>query len=159
MFLLSERLLNPKPTSVPLESETCKIIKALHAVQIPALITFLPVTLNQLFTLLVATKSEEIGLNIIRVLINLVYMVYENNRKEVLQSYVKYVFVTPDCKKHSSVHEEICKYLPTILNPNNTDFLVVDKFMHHSLFFFDVIIKSMAQFLLNTDRIKVSLCI
>ncbi|KAI4466055.1 dedicator of cytokinesis dock [Holotrichia oblita] len=154
LFSLSERLLNPKPTSVPLESETCKILKALHAIQLPALITFLPTTLNQLFTLLVATKNEEIGVNIIRVLINLVHMVYDKNRKEILQTYVKYVFVIPDFKKHSSVHEEICKYLPTILNPNNTDFLVVDKFMHHSLFFFEVVIKSMAQFLLSTERIK-----
>ncbi|GJQ82839.1 hypothetical protein Trydic_g13541 [Trypoxylus dichotomus] len=155
LFSLSERLLmSPKSSTIPLESETCKILKALHAVQFPALITFLPTTLNQLFALLVATINEEIGLNIIRVLINLVHMVYERNRKDILQAYVKYVFVTPDCKKHCSVHEEMCKYLPTILNPNNTDFLVVDKFMHHSLFFFEIIVKSMAQFLLSTERIK-----
>lgn len=155
-FSLAERLLNPKPTSVPQENEICKILKALHAVQLTTLITFLPTTLNQLFTLLVAMHSEEIGLNIIRVLINLVNMIHEAKRKEVLQAYVKYVFVTPECKKQSSVHDEISKHLPVILNPNNMDFLVVDKFMHHSWFFFEVIIKSMAQYLLSTERIKVS---
>ncbi|XP_022919235.2 dedicator of cytokinesis protein 9 [Onthophagus taurus] len=154
LFILAERLLNPKPSSLPQESETCKIIKALHAIHLTTLITFLPTLLNQLFTLLVATNSDEIGLNIIRVLINLVNMVYEAKRKEVLQSYVKYVFVTPECKKSVSVHEEMCKHLPVILNPTNTDFLVVNKFMHHSLFFFDVIVKSMAQHLLTTERIK-----
>lgn len=82
-------------------------------------------------------------------------MVYEIGRKEILMSYVKYVFVTPETKRQTTVHEEICKHLPVLLNPDNTDFLVVNKFMHHSSFFFDIIIKSMAQHLLNTGRIKV----
>lgn len=82
-------------------------------------------------------------------------MVHEIGRKEILVSYVKYIFVTPETKRHATVHEEICKHLPVILNPDNTDFLVVNKFMHHSSFFFDIIIKSMAQHLLTTGRIKV----
>nr|CAH7754240.1 unnamed protein product [Callosobruchus chinensis] len=154
LFTHAEKLLDTKPSVVPAESETCKILKALHAIHLTTLITFLPTLFNQLFTLLVVTSSEEIGLNIIRVLINLVNMLYEANRRDILQSYVKYVFVLPDIKKNSTVHEEMCKHLPVILHPNNTDFLVVNKFMHHSDFFFDVIIKSMAQFLLTTGRIK-----
>lgn len=141
---------------MPTENETCKILKALHAIQLTTLITFLPTIFNQLFTLLIVTQSEEIGLNIIRVLINLVNMLYEANRRDVLHSYVKYVFImNNDIKKNcGTVHEEMCKHLPIILHPNNTDFLVVNKFMHHSDFFFDVIIKSMAQHLLNSGRIK-----
>ena len=49
------------------------------------------------------------------------------------------------------------KHLPIILHPNNTDFLVVNKFMHHGDFFFDVIVKAMAQHLLLSGRIKVGL--
>lgn len=155
LFTHAEKLLDPKPTAIPSESETCKILKALHAIQLTTLITFLPTLFNQLFTLLVATSSDEIGLNIIRVLINLVNMVYEANRKDILQAYVKYVFVSPDSKKTGTVHEELCKHLPTILHPNNTDFLVVNKFMHHSDFFFEIVVKGMAQHLLSSGRIKV----
>jgi hypothetical protein len=156
LFVHAERLLDPKPSALPSETETCKILKALHAIQLTTLITFLPTLLNQLFALLVSTSSEEIGLNVMRVLINLVNMVYEAGRKETLQAYVKYVFMTPLSKRSITVHEEMCKHLPIILHPNNTDFLVVNKFMHHGDFFFDVIVKGMAQHLLLSGRIKVS---
>lgn len=155
LFAHAEKLLDPKPSALPAEVETCKILKALHAIQRTTLITFLPTLLNQLYTLLIVTNSDEIGLNVIRVLINLVNMVYEAGRKEILHAYVKFVFITPDTKKQTTVHEEMCKHLRSILDPNNTDFLVVNKFMHHSNFFFDIIVKSMAQHLLTTGRIKV----
>ncbi|XP_028129258.2 dedicator of cytokinesis protein 9 [Diabrotica virgifera virgifera] len=154
LFNHAERLLDPKPTSVPSEVETCKILKALHAIHLTTLITFLPTLFNQLFTLLVMTNSEEIGINIIRVLINLVTMIYDVRRKEILQAYVKYVFVSPESTKQTTVHEEMCRHLPVILHPNNTDFLVVNRFMHHSDFFFEIINKSIAQHLLTSGRIK-----
>lgn len=152
----TERLLDTKPVAIPAETETCKVLKALHAIQLTTLITFLPTLLNQLLALLVATNSDEIGLNIIRVLINLVNMVHDAGRKEILQAYVKYVFVSTESTKQTTVHEEIAKHLPIILHPNNTDFLVVNKFMHHSGFFFDIMTKSMAQHLISSGRIKVS---
>ncbi|CAG9771792.1 unnamed protein product [Ceutorhynchus assimilis] len=154
LFLQAERLLDPKPTSVPSESETCKILKALHAIHLTTLITFLPTLFNQLFVLLVATASEEIGINIIRVMINLVNMLCDSSRKDILNAYVKYCFMSPDSKKTTTVHEEISKHLPLILDPNNPDFLVINKFMHHSDFFFEVMTKSMTQHLLSTNRIK-----
>ncbi|XP_030749591.1 dedicator of cytokinesis protein 9 isoform X3 [Sitophilus oryzae] len=154
LFLHAERLLDPKPTAVPSESETCKILKALHAIHLTTLITFLPTLFNQLFVLLVATNSEEIGINIIRVMINLVNMLCEANRKDILSVYVKYNFVSPDTKKSTTVHEEMARHLPSILDPNNPDFLVVNKFLHHSDFFFEIMTKSMTQHLLATGRIK-----
>lgn len=155
LFLHAERLLDLKPTAIPSESETCKILKALHAIQLTTLITFLPTLFNQLFILLVVTTSEEIGLNVIRVMINLVNMLCDYNRKDILNSYVKFSFVSPEGKKNTTVHEEISKHLPLILDPNNPDFLVINKFMHHSDFFFEVMTKSMTQHLLATGRIKV----
>ncbi|XP_046607088.1 dedicator of cytokinesis protein 9 isoform X5 [Neodiprion virginianus] len=66
-----------------------------------------------------------------------------------------FVFVSPSKETGiTTVHEELGKHLPTLLQPSNTDFLVVNKFMHHSSFFFDIMIKSMAQHLLTTGRIK-----
>lgn len=144
---------------MPSENETCKILKALHAIQLTTLITFLPTLLNHLFNLLCGTTNDEIGLNIIRVMINLIHMVHDAGRKDILQSYVKYVFVPPIMtdQKGTTVHAELGKHLPTILHPNNTDFLVVNKFMQHSTFFFEIMIKSMAQHLLSSGRIKVGL--
>ncbi|XP_049302733.1 dedicator of cytokinesis protein 9 isoform X2 [Bactrocera dorsalis] len=157
-FAHCERLLEGgKTTALPAESETCKILKAAHAVDISTLINFLPTVLNELFTLLVHTQSEEIGLNIIRLLINIIHMLIdEAGRKELLSAYVKYVFHAPYYSQKTSrtVHGELCKYLPTILHPHNTDFLIVNKFMHYSGIFFDLIIKSMAQHLLDTGRIR-----
>ncbi|XP_058818405.1 dedicator of cytokinesis protein 9 isoform X3 [Topomyia yanbarensis] len=165
LFVHAERLLEQSKTAaLPAESETCKILKAAHAIHVSSLITFLPTILNQLFTLLVATASEEIGLNIIRLLVNLFHMVAEEaKRKELLVSYVKFVFriegfpvngCSPKSQQVSTVHGELCRHLPTLLHPNNTDFLLVNKFMKFSGIFFDIIVKSMGQFLLSTGRIK-----
>ncbi|KAL3282070.1 hypothetical protein HHI36_005269 [Cryptolaemus montrouzieri] len=153
-FTLAEKLLDPKPSATPSDNETTKILKALHAIQLSTLITFFPTILNELFFLLVHTGNEEISLNIIRVSINLIHMIYEAKRTDILNVYVKYVFVNPNISRNATVHEELCKYLPVILDPGNTDFLVVNKFMHHSNFFFDIIVKGMAQHLLSSGRIK-----
>ncbi|XP_045470639.1 dedicator of cytokinesis protein 9 isoform X1 [Harmonia axyridis] len=153
-FALAEKLIDPKPSALPSDNESTKILKALHAIQLSTLIAFFPTILNQLFYLLVYTGNEEISLNVIRVLINLVHMIYEAKRTDILSIYVKYVFVNPVLSKNGNIHEELCKHLPVILDPGNTDFLVVNKFMHHSSFFFDIIIKGMAQHLLASGRIK-----
>ncbi|EDS34253.1 dedicator of cytokinesis protein 9 [Culex quinquefasciatus] len=87
----------------------------------------------------------------------------EAKRKELLTSYVRYVFriegfpvngCSPTSQQVATVHGELCRHLPTLLHPNNTDFLLVNKFMKFSGIFFDIIIKSMGQFLLSTGRIK-----
>ncbi|XP_066583188.1 dedicator of cytokinesis protein 9 isoform X2 [Prorops nasuta] len=155
LFAHAERILDTKPSVMPSDSETCKILKAAHAVQLVTVITFLPTILNQLFALLTCNVSEEVGLYIIRVLIHIINMIQEAGRKDILQAYIKFVFTSP-LKVNGSltVHEQLGKYLPILLQPNNTDFLVVNKFMHHSSFFFEIMIKSMAQYLLNSNRIK-----
>jgi hypothetical protein len=68
----------------------------------------------------------------------------------------QFVFVTPNVTSLTTVHEEMSRHLPTLLRPANTDFLVINKFMHHSNFFFEIMVKSMAQHLLSSGRIKVS---
>ncbi|KAG5877388.1 hypothetical protein JTB14_027999 [Gonioctena quinquepunctata] len=137
LFNHAERLLDPKPSALPSESETCKILKALHAIHLTTLISFLPTLFNQLFVLLVVTNSEEIGLNIIRVLINLVDMIYHVNRKEILQAYVKNV------------------QAPTDYFASEQYRLFGRQQVHASFgFFFRNHVKGMAQHLLSTGRIK-----
>lgn len=159
LFVHSERLLQrSKAVAMPAESETCKILKAAHAIQVKSVITFLPTVINHLFNLLVNTDSEDIGLNVIRLLVNLMHMVIEEaGRRELLNAYVKFVFqtsnFTPKSNGHT-VHGELCRHLPTMLHPTNTDFLIVNKFMKYSNIFFDLIVKSMAQHLLTSGRIR-----
>lgn len=74
---------------MPSDTETCKILKAAHAIQLVTAITFLPTILNQLFTLLTYNIGEEVGLYIIRVLIHIINMIHEAGRKEILQAYIK----------------------------------------------------------------------
>lgn len=160
LFAHSERLLQHSKTSaVPAESETCKILKAAHAIQVKSVITFLPTILNHLFTLLVNTSSEDIGLNVVRLLVNLIHTVVEEaDRKDLLNSYVKFVFYATNfhskATNNQTVHGELCRHLPKMLHPNNTDFLIVNKFMKYSDIFFEVTVKSMAQHLLSSGRIK-----
>lgn len=156
LFAHAERLLEFPKTIIPAESETCKILKAAHAMAVSSVISFLPTIFNLLFTMLVNTESDDIGLNIMRLMVNLIYLVAdEANRKELLLSYVKFVFRSKTgANGKTTIHDEMCHHLPTLLHPNNTDFLIVNKFMKYSNIFFDIIAKSMAQHLISSGRIK-----
>lgn len=95
-------------------------------------------------------------------MVNLIHIVTEEaQRKELIDSYVKFVFKVSSPIKSSgkgkeaaTVHGELCRHLPTLLHPNNTDFLLVNKFMRYSNVFFEIIVKSMAQHLINSGRIR-----
>jgi len=69
----------------------------------------------------------------------------------------QYVFMTETVAgpKQKTVHEQLAQYLKAALRPNQADQLIVSKFLKHIWFFFEILIKSMAQYLLSTDRIKV----
>ncbi|XP_050528941.1 dedicator of cytokinesis protein 9 isoform X2 [Daktulosphaira vitifoliae] len=156
LFLHSERLENSKTTSIiPPETETCKILKASHAIHLTTVINFLPTLLNQLFNLLSLTTSNDIAINIIRLLVHLVDSIQESGRCEALNIYIKYVFTTPTSNvPNKTVHDQLLIHLPGLLNPDNTDFLLINKFLVNSNFFLQIVIKSMAQYLLASTRIK-----
>jgi len=70
--------------------------------------------------------------------------------------YFQYVFtIQTTHSSNNSVHDQLFTYLPDLLNLNNTDFLLINKFLVNSNFFFQIIIKSMGQYLLTSNRIKV----
>lgn len=147
--LLENRVLGP-------DTETSTLLKALHAVDGSTVVHFLPTILNQLFKLIVCTGNEEVALNAVRVLIHVVNSVHEAGKEDILHSYVQFMFVTEPVHGSSptTVHEELTVSLANILKTSNTDFLVVRKLLHHTWFFFQILAKSMAQHLLQTDRIK-----
>lgn len=140
------------------KDELLNVVKSLHAVEVSTIINFLPSLLTQLFRLLTRTAHEDVAVNAAKVLIHVVSMVHDAKKTALLNSYVKYVFVTEMVagQKPKTVHEELAKHLKMTLWPNNADQVVVSKFLKHSWFFFEVLIKSMAQHLLITDRIKMA---
>ena len=77
-----------------------------------------------------------------------------------LSTVLQYVFRPPEVAKGSTqrtVHEELAKQLTNILRPAQTDPQLVNSFLSHAAFFFDVLLKSMTLFLIDTERIKVEL--
>lgn len=91
LFCHIEKLVDKQTTVIPSDSETCKILKASHAIHLSTAITFLPTILNQLFNMLLITTAEEIGMNVIRILIHVIHLVHEAGRREILQPYVKVI--------------------------------------------------------------------
>lgn len=134
--------------------EMVKLLKVLNAVDVGSVARFLPVIFNQLFHILVVTTNEDVSLNVVRVLIRITAQLHGANRLEALKSYVKYVFITEqslDNKK--TIHEQLSKYLMTSLKPG-ADPVVVNDLMKLSWFFFEIIVKSMAQTLVQSDKLK-----
>ncbi|XP_064615017.1 dedicator of cytokinesis protein 9-like [Liolophura sinensis] len=133
-------------------------VKSLHAVDVSTFVQFLPTIINQLFRLLPQTSNDDVALNAVRVLIHIVSEVDAVGKIEALFIYVKYVFMTESCSstaKHpNTVHDELAKNLISILRPGNADQLVVNRFLKHAWFFCEIIVKSMAQHLIQSKRIK-----
>ncbi|XP_053403969.1 dedicator of cytokinesis protein 9-like isoform X5 [Mercenaria mercenaria] len=132
-------------------------VKSLHAVDVSTYIQFLPTILNMLFKLVANTQSEDISMNAVRVVIHIVSEVQDAEKLEMLEKYVKYIFRAehiPRGSKHKTVHEELAKSLTMILRPANADQVVVTKFLNNSWFFFEVLIKSMTQYLIDGERVK-----
>ncbi|XP_026816048.1 dedicator of cytokinesis protein 9 isoform X1 [Rhopalosiphum maidis] len=156
LFAHAERLEHSKITTIiPPETETCKILKASHAIDLISVINFLPTLFNQLFNLLAFTSCTNIASNIIRLLVHIVDSIQESGRCDTLNIYIKYVFTTPATNTpNNTVHDQLLAHLPSLLNPDNTDFLLINKFLINSNFFFQIVIKSMGQYLLTSNRIK-----
>ncbi|KAL4220208.1 Dedicator of cytokinesis protein 9 [Mactra antiquata] len=132
-------------------------LKSLHAVDVSTYIQFLPTILNILFKLVANTQSEDISMNAVRVVIHIVSEVQDVEKVEMLEKYVKYIFraePVPKGSKQKTVHEELVKSLINILRPANADQLVVTKFLNMSWFFCEILIKSMTQYLIDGERVK-----
>lgn len=77
LFCHAEKLVQPQIGAMPPETETCKILKAAHAIQSTTLIQYLPTILNQLFEILVSDffywfyffLLSDINLNLLLILI------------------------------------------------------------------------------------------
>ncbi|XP_030639154.1 dedicator of cytokinesis protein 9 [Chanos chanos] len=139
------------------ESELVKYLKSLHAMEGHVMVNFLPTVLNQLTSVLTSASHEEVAVNVTRVMVHIVAQCHEEGLEHYLRSYVKYVFKTELYSDSTSktVHEELAKAMTAILKPS-TDFLTSNKLLKYSWFFFEALVKSMAQHLMESGKIKLS---
>ncbi|XP_072539764.1 dedicator of cytokinesis protein 9 isoform X1 [Salminus brasiliensis] len=139
------------------EGELVKYLKSLHAMEGHVMINFLPTILNQLVHVLTTTSHEDVAVNTTRVMVHIVAQCHEEGLEHYLRSYVKYVFKTESYSANNSktVHEELAKAMTAILKPS-TDFLTSNKLLKYSWYFFEALVKSMAQHLIESGKVKLS---
>ncbi|XP_053273525.1 dedicator of cytokinesis protein 9 isoform X1 [Pleuronectes platessa] len=139
------------------EGELVKYLKSLHAMEGHVMVNFLPTTLNQLFCVLTRATVEDVAVNVTRVMVHVVAQCHEEGLEHHLRSYVKFVFKPePYCSTNvKTVHEELAKAMTAILKPS-TDFLTSNKLLKHSWYFFEALMKSMAQYLMESGKVKLS---
>ncbi|XP_073927962.1 dedicator of cytokinesis protein 10 isoform X10 [Castor canadensis] len=142
-----EKDMSQSPTSSFVRS--CKNL--LNVEKIHAIMSFLPVILNQLFKVLVQNEEDEISTTVTRVLADIVAKCHEEQLEDSVQSYIKFVFKTMVCKERT-IHEELAKNVTGLLKSN--DSTTVKHVLKHSWFFFAIILKSMAQHLIDTNKIQ-----
>ncbi|KAM9246631.1 dedicator of cytokinesis protein 9 isoform 1-T1 [Leptosomus discolor] len=138
-----------------LGTDLVKYLKSLHAMEGHVMIAFLPTVLNQLFRVLTRATQEEVAVNVTRVIIHIVAQCHEEGLDSYLRSYVKYAYKAEPyvASEYKTVHEELAKSMTTILKPS-ADFLTSNKLLKYSWFFFEVLIKSMAQHLIENCKVK-----
>ncbi|KAK1336694.1 hypothetical protein QTO34_002728 [Cnephaeus nilssonii] len=144
-----EKDMSQSPTSNFVRS--CKNL--LNVEKIHAIMSFLPIILNQLFKVLVQNEEDEISTTVTRVLTDIVAKCHEEQLDYAVQSYIKFVFKTRACKERT-IHEELAKNVTGLLKSN--DSTTIKHVLKHSWFFFAIILKSMAQHLIDTNKIQLS---
>lgn len=93
LFTHLDRMFDKSALIPPSEIETCKILKASHAIHLTTAITFLPTILNELFKVFLVAMSDDVGLNLVRVLVHIIHLIHDADRNDILQSYVKVGFL------------------------------------------------------------------
>uniref|UniRef100_A0A8C1ZXU7 Dedicator of cytokinesis 9 n=1 Tax=Cyprinus carpio TaxID=7962 RepID=A0A8C1ZXU7_CYPCA len=134
--------------------ELIKYLKSLHAMEAHVMVKFLPTILNQLFRVLTISSQDDVAVNVTRVMIHVVAQCHEEGLEHHLRSYVKYVLkAETNLTNGKTIHEELAKAMTTILKPS-TDFLTSNKLLKYSWYFFEVLVKSMAQYLIETGKVS-----
>ncbi|CAK6965515.1 dedicator of cytokinesis protein 9 isoform X2 [Scomber scombrus] len=139
------------------EGGLVKFLKSLHAMEGHVMVNFLPTILNQLFCVLTRATHEDVAVNVTRVMVHVVAQCHEEGLEHYLRSYIKFVFKPEPYSSTNvkTVHEELAKTMTAILKPS-TDFLTSNKLLKHSWYFFEALVKSMAHYLIEGGKVKLS---
>ncbi|KAG8144680.1 hypothetical protein E2320_013145 [Naja naja] len=136
--------------------ELVKYLKCLHAMEIQVMIQFLPVILTQLFRVLTShPEEEEVAINSTMVLLYIVSRCHEESLDHYLRTFIKFCFQPekPSGPQAKMTHEILAGAISTILK-QSADFLAINKMLKYSWFFFEILVKSMALYLLDENKIK-----
>ncbi|ETE71936.1 Dedicator of cytokinesis protein 9 [Ophiophagus hannah] len=136
--------------------ELVKYLKCLHAMEIQVMIQFLPVILTQLFQVLTShPEEEEVVINSTMVLLYIVSRCHEESLDHYLRTFIKFCFQPekPSGPQAKMTHEILAGAISTILK-QSADFLAINKMLKYSWFFFEILVKSMALYLLDENKIK-----
>nr|CAB3239439.1 dedicator of cytokinesis protein 9-like [Phallusia mammillata] len=139
------------------DTDIVKYLKSLLAADHSALIRHLPTILTQLLYLLTADgMTSDSESNCMKTLIHVIASCHQRGKESLLQQYIKYIFVVPTWKDYKSktVHEQLTSGMEAMLRPTAADFLTTNKLLLHSSFFLQIIVKSMAQHLIFTQKLK-----
>ncbi|CAL8331861.1 unnamed protein product [Boreogadus saida] len=138
--------------SLPPTSTFLSCLKGLLSMdRLPVIIRFLPVLFNRLFKVLTENDNDEVTTATTRVLLHIVAKCHEESLDHYLHSYIKYVFQT-ESQGFRTVHEELAKGMTFDLKSGEP--AAVRSVLRFSWFFFELIIKSMAQHLVQSDTVK-----
>uniref|UniRef100_A0A672I2W0 Dedicator of cytokinesis 10 n=1 Tax=Salarias fasciatus TaxID=181472 RepID=A0A672I2W0_SALFA len=138
--------------SQPPTSNFLNCLKGLLSMErIPVMVRFLPVLFNQLFKVLTQNDNDEVTTATTRVLVHIVAKCHEENLDHYLHSYIKYVFKS-EAHGFRTVHEELAKGMTFDLKSNEQ--AAVKNVLKFSWFFSELIVKSMAQHLVDSDKVK-----
>ncbi|XP_066508092.1 dedicator of cytokinesis protein 10-like [Hoplias malabaricus] len=138
--------------SQPPTSNFLNCLKGLLSMErIHVIIQFLPVLFNQLFKVLTQNDSDEVTNTTTRVLVHFLAKCHEENLDHYLHSYIKFVFKT-EAHGFRTVHEELAKGMNSDLKSNEQT--AVKNLLKFSWFFLEIIVKSMAQYLVDSDKQK-----
>ncbi|KAK1790469.1 hypothetical protein P4O66_014004 [Electrophorus voltai] len=116
------------------------------------IIRFLPVLFNQLFKVLTQNDTDDVTTATTRVLVHILAKCHEVNLDHYLHSYIKFVFKT-EAYGFRTVHEELAKGMNSELKSN--DLTAVKSLLKFSWFFLEIILKSMVQYLADSEKLKV----
>uniref|UniRef100_A0A673AZ71 Dedicator of cytokinesis 10 n=1 Tax=Sphaeramia orbicularis TaxID=375764 RepID=A0A673AZ71_9TELE len=128
----------------------CSLQGLLSMERIPVIIRFLPVLFNQLFKVLTQNDNDEVTTATTRVLVHIVAKCHEENLDHYLHSYIKVKLMYEEGME--TVHEELAKGMTFDLKSNEQ--AAVRNVLKFSWFFFELIVKSMAQHLVDADKVK-----
>uniref|UniRef100_A0A9J8BQN6 Dedicator of cytokinesis 10 n=1 Tax=Cyprinus carpio carpio TaxID=630221 RepID=A0A9J8BQN6_CYPCA len=138
--------------SQPPTSNFLNCLKGLLSMEkIHVIIRFLPIIFNQLFKVLTQNDTDEVTASTTRVLVHILAKCHEEKLGHCLHSYIKFVFKTEACG-FRTVHEELAKGMTSDLKSNDPS--VIRNILKFSWFFLEIIVKSMAQHLLDSNKLK-----
>nr|XP_026695350.1 dedicator of cytokinesis protein 9-like [Ciona intestinalis] len=141
------------------EQDMIKYLKTLLAAGHSSMVRYLPTILNRLLYLLTHEGFTADGhTNCMKTLIHVVATYHDTGHDKLLQQYIKYMFVTAPWANYKckTIHEELATGMQSLLRPSTADFLSANKLLLHSSFFFQIIGKSMAQHLIQANKLSQS---